>query len=293
LALIRWLYPTASNTPIVELTALLMNKRDVAQQAIYFLCESLTLATLLASFGSVGILTPLFMVGSVLGLSLLSGTVGVFVGVAAIWAGVLGAPLAAAVLTFEMTHNYKLMAVAIAVGFISNEIRKFLKQKPLVHRDLEARGLILLDGRSATVLKSITVLDAMTTDHEIVYEDELVKDLTDRFINAKHPFLPVVNRQGAYVGLLTLDLLQEGLESAQSSSGFYEVKDLLYKSKVKIKTAHVDQNLADTAGIFGDHPCVAVVSGQSQVIGLLFAYSVRAAYDREVARRTLTQSRES
>ena len=229
--------------------------------------------------------------GSVLGLVFLKGTVGVFTGVATLWAGVLGAPVTAAVLSFEMTHSYKLMAVVFVVGFISHEIRKQLKLKPLVHRDLEARGLTLLDGRSASILKSITVLEAMTQDHETVFEDELVKDLADRFINAKHPFLPVVNRQSAYVGLLTLDLLQEGLECAQSSQGFYEVKDLLYKSKVKMKTAHIDQNLADTAGIFGDSPCVAVVSNQKQVVGLLFAYSVRAAYDREVARRTLTQNR--
>jgi CBS domain-containing protein len=131
----------------------------------------------------------------------------------------------------------------------------------------------------------------MVTDYETVFEDDLVKELTEKFLNSKQPFLPVVNRKGAYVGLLTLDLIQDGIATARGSDTFFEVKDLLYRSKTKLKTVLDTDNLSKTSGVFGDHSCVAVLNTGGKVVGLLFAYSVRAAYDREVARRALSDSK--
>ncbi len=291
LILVQALYPIGRGVPTVELTTLLTGERASSQLMIYLLSELLVLATLLSAFGTVGIFWPLFMVGAVTGTSILGGVVGTFVGASAVIAGVLGAPLFAAALTMEMTQNWKLMAASLFVGVIADQVRKKLKQKPLVHRNLETRGLSLLDGRSADILASIQVSDAMNTDHESVYENELVQDLTDRFLNSRHPFLAVINRKGHYVGLLTLDLIQEGLENSEAHSAFFEVKDLLYKTRSKAKTIHSHDTLDKTAGIFVDHPCAAVLDRREEVVGLLFAYAVRAAYDREVARRTLSQSR--
>jgi len=292
LVVVQLLYPLGHGTPMVEITSLLMDtSRAPAQLMIYLICKLLVLATVLASFGTVGIFWPLFMIGGVVGQAVIGGTIGLFIGAAAVWAGVLGAPIAASALILEMTGSWKLMFAGLMTGVVANQIRIWLKQKALVHRDLESRGLALLDGRSANVLSSIMVADAMNTDHQTIFENELVGDLTDKFLNSKHPFLPVINRAGSYVGLLTLDLIQEGLEGEARHSKFFEVKDLLYKSKSKAQTVRASDTLAKTAGIFEDHPCVAVLGDAKQVLGLLFAYSVRAAYDREVARRALTANR--
>ena len=186
------------------------------------------------------------------------------------------------------------MVAALIAAYVANQTRRFFKQMPLVHRDLEARGLSLLDGRSASVLASIPVKDAMVTDHETVFENDLVRDLSEKFLNSRHPFLPVVNASGAYVGLLTLDLIQEGLSTSTGADAFFEVKDLLYKSSAKhtkLKTVMEEDKLSMTSGLFGDHPCVAVLNQSGEVVGLLFSYAIRAAYDREVARRSLADSR--
>lgn len=293
LATILSLQPQIQGSPMVSLTSLVMNARSIDAQASFFLAKVLMLAVVVACFGTIGIFWPLFIIGACFGLMLLSGSVGIFVGASALWAGVLGAPIAGGILALEMTHSWKLMVAALLAGFVADLIRRVFHQSPLIHRDLEARGLALLDGRSAAVLASISVHDAMVTDHETVIETDLVRDLTDKFLNSRHPFLPVVNRKGNYVGLLTLDLIQDGLSSARGTDAFFEVKDLLYKSKSKLKTAKESDSLSMTSGLFGDHSCVAVVSEAGKVVGLLFSYSVRAAYDREVARRALADSRES
>jgi CIC family chloride channel protein len=294
LAAVLALHPQIQGAPLVSLTALTMTARTIDTQAAFFLAKVLMLAAVVGCFGTIGIFWPLFMIGASFGLMLLSGVVGIFVGASALWAGVLGAPITAGVLAYEMTRNWKLMIAALIAGYVANETRRLFKQLPLVHRDLEARGLSLLDGRSASVLASIKVKDAMVTDHETVFENELVRDLSEKFLNSRHPFLPVVNRSGAYVGLLTLDLIQEGLSTSTGADAFFEVKDLLYKSSAKhtkLKTVHEGDPLSMTSGLFGDHPCVAVLNGEAKVVGLLFSYAIRAAYDREVARRSLADSR--
>ncbi len=294
LAAVLALHPQIQGAPLVSLTALTMTARSIDTQAAFFLAKVLMLATVLGCFGTIGIFWPLFMIGASFGLMLIPGVVGIFVGASALWAGVLGAPITAGVLAYEMTRNWKLMLAALVAGYLANETRKFFKQKPLVHRDLEARGLSLLDGRSASVLGSILVKDAMVSDHETVFENDLVRELSEKFLNSRHPFLPVVNRHGAYVGLLTLDLIQDGLSAATGADAFFEVKDLLYKSSAKhtkLKTVRETDNLSSTSGLFGDHPCVAVLGKDEKVVGLLFSYAIRAAYDREVARRSLAESK--
>jgi H+/Cl- antiporter ClcA len=294
LAAVLALHPQVQGAPFVSLTSLTMTAHSIDTQAAFFLAKVLMLAAVVGCFGTVGIFWPLFMIGASFGLMTLTGVVGIFVGASALWAGVLGAPIAAGVLAYEMTRSWKLMIAALVAGYVANETRRFFKQTPLVHRDLEARGLALLDGRSASVLASITVKDAMVTDHETVFENDLVRELSEKFLNSRHPFLPVVKRSGAYVGLLTLDLIQDGLSTSTGADAFFEVKDLLYKSSAKhtkLKTVRETDSLSTTSGLFGDHPCVAVLNAQERVVGLLFSYAIRAAYDREVARRSLAEAR--
>ena len=286
---------------------------------IILLCltQLLTLALVLAAFGTVGFFWPLFVLGASLGflfqqtgamVGLVGGpgfsAVAALAGATALWGAILGAPLTGAVLAFEMTHNFNVLAPCFLAGIGAREVRRFLKTLPLLHKDLEARGLPLLDGRSATVLNSILVKDAMVTDHESVYEHEPISELHSRFLKSRHPFLPVVNRAGNYVGLLTIDMIQEGVFSlpGRSSnledqklpadsplSSLFEVKDLLYKTRRKIPTVNASAALGATSRIFDQNPCVAVVGEDGRVLGLLFAYNVRVAYDREVARRALSQ----
>lgn len=291
LTLIHLLHRSSHGAPMVELTALLSTERGIGSQIIYALSKGLALATVLAGFGTVGIFTPVFMFGASVGAIFLGGVIGVFTGAACLWAGILGAPLSIAALCLETTRNWKLASIVLIAGMISDYIRRKMKQTPLLHQDLEARGLSLLDGRSESVLRSLCVEDAMVRDHEWVYENELVKNLDQKFLNSRHPFLPVVNKNQEYVGLLTLDLLQSGIEHAADHETFFEVKDLLIRVKSRVKTVRTTDSLAITAGLFSEQPCVAVVDEYDKVVGLLFAYAVRATYDREVARRALAHIR--
>ena len=269
----------------------------------------LALSVVLAGFGTVGLFWPLFALGGFLGFgashwivekwleqSFGFGIVGGLVGASALWGAVLGAPLSGAVLVFELTRNLHILIAALAGAFLARGVREKLGLKSLVTSDLRARGLVLADGRSSAVLQGIPVREAMITDHEIVYEHESLSDLYQKLIQARYPFFPVINAQGSYRGLLTIDIVQDAWRTEGSRdmgtsnsplSRLLEAKDLLYRAGIKAKTIQVNDPLSSTAGMFEEMPCVPVLGDDGRVLGLLFSYNVRLSYEREVARRSL------
>jgi CBS domain-containing protein len=126
-----------------------------------------------------------------------------------------------------------------------------------------------------------------------VHEHEAIAEIHKRLEKSKYAFFPVVNAQGKYLGLLTADIIQEASETQKPDkfvSNIVVAKDLLYRSGLKVPAILAEDSLTATAGIFAHFPCVPAVSEEGRVEGLLFVHSVRLAYDREVARRSLSVS---
>jgi len=262
----------------------------------------LGISLVLSAFGTIGVFWSLFAIGSFFGFGVeyLLGFTGAglpaaagLAGGAAFWGAILGAPIAGGVIAYELTGNLLVLFPCLVAGLGARQVRMMLKTRALVDKDLEARGISLVDGRSASVLEAVLVRDAMVVDHETVHEQEPVSDLHTRLLNSRYPFLPVVNSQGIYLGLLTVDMIQESwqaqdpLTSHSPLSKLLEAKDLLYRAGVKSPTVKSTDRLSVTAGVFAEVPCAPVLGDDGRVLGLLFVYNVRLAYDREVARRAL------
>jgi CBS domain-containing protein len=213
---------------------------------------------------------------------------------------VMGAPLSASILIFEITQNQQILIPCLVAGFLSREVCRLFGVQPIFQAELSGRGMKLIEGRSAAVLETLFVRHAMVTDQELVHEHEPVPGVYQRLLKSPYAFLPVVNSQGKYLGLLTADVIFEawqetskvshagGTKSTEEVvSSLVVAKDLLYRSGFKVPSIGAHDNLAASAGIFHDFPCVPAVDENRQVVGLLFVYSVRLAYDREMAKRSL------
>jgi CIC family chloride channel protein len=196
----------------------------------------------------------------------------------------MGAPLSASILIFEITQNQQILIPCLVAGFLSREVCRLFGVQPIFQAELSGRGMKLIEGRSAAVLETLFVRHAMVTDQELVHEHEPVPGVYQRLLKSPYAFLPVVNSQGKYLGLLTADVI---FEAWQETSKVSHAKDLLYRSGFKVPSIGAHDNLAASAGIFHDFPCVPAVDENRQVVGLLFVYSVRLAYDREMAKRSL------
>ena len=257
---------------------------------------------LIACFGSLGIFWPLFLAGSLCSLGLhqllfdsypswaygqhassasLAGALSFF----GVW---LGVPWAGAMLGFEMTGQITAILPCLLAGWIGREIGHILKTPSFWELDLESRGLKFVDGRSKAVLESLSVKDAMVSDIQTVVDNETMDEILSHMLNSKYPFLPVIDRSGKYMGLITVDMVHENAQV--EASKWLEAKDVLYRAgAVQTQTIRITDSLAVTEKLFRDSPCIPVTDADRKVLGLLFSDNVRLVYDREVARRSLVQ----
>ncbi|MBL7714759.1 MAG: chloride channel protein [Bdellovibrionales bacterium] len=269
-----------------------------SQLEVFFLTISLTLtiALLVSGFGTTGIFWPVYALGgsfatlilstlmpSVEGLSGIAG----LAGGAAFWGAVFGAPLSGALVGYEMTQNVHVLLPGLLAGLLGREIREWLGSQTWVENDLELRGIRLIEGRSARVLESIQVKEAMVTDFETIPEMLPISEVKERIRASRYPFFPVVSATGIYAGFVTVDRIQEVVESSNQRD--IQTKDLLYRESKVARAVHVDDSLSATAGLFEEVPCLPVLDTEGRVAGLLFVHSVRLAYDREVAKRSIAR----
>jgi CIC family chloride channel protein len=307
--LIALIYRGAHGPSRLILEDTFWSRHSFNELGLLLCCKILILTMLVAGFGTLGIFWPLFAIGGMIGFGFdscvwhalpgFSLVIG-FAGAAAIWGSVLGTPVTAAILCYELTQNSQILLPCLIAGLIAKWVRTLLKTPPLFEIDLQARGFPLVGGRSAAILEHLYVREAMVTDHELVHEHEPVAELFARLTRSPYAFLPVVNSQGIYMGLLTADMIQEAWKRQSSAAAggsplakLVGAKDLLYRSGLKIPSVRAGDRLSASAGVFKEMPCVPVVTEDQRVVGLLFVYNVRLSYDQEVARRSLSfESRE-
>jgi H+/Cl- antiporter ClcA/CBS domain-containing protein len=265
---------------------------------------------LLATWGGAGVFSPLFVSGALFGhgvaylisenaispeLLQARSLQGALLGGAVLGGTVLGTPVAAAVLVAELSGQYQFFFPALAATWLGMELRTRARTFSLPELETARRGLIIQGGRSTAVLESILVREAMTTEFECVRDNETVKSLVERVDSLRHPFFPVVDSAGKYIGMTTLDEVLDAQvqttgrtsETSGALGSLLEVKDLLYRSGWRSPTILASQTLSSVQGLFEETPCIPVLSEERRVLGLLFVHQVRLAYDREVGRKSL------
>lgn len=301
LFLLTWMGSKGGSASPQQALGLVMTGQWIGKElAFQFVLQMVAFAVVISGLGSTGVLWPVFVLGAMLGGLLEQGlsflgpeSLGVFsvLGAVSLVSVVWNTPLAAAVLGYEMTQSLTVLLPAMVLAFGVKQLRMWVGVRPLIEYLLENRGVSLVDGRSRSVLDRLRVSEAMVTDYETVFDHESVKEIHGRLLKSRYPFLPVVNAQGQYVGLLTVDMVQEAWnKSPDSGRGVLEARDLLYHAAFKTPTVRSNEKLSVTSGLFDRVPCVSVLSDDARVIGLLFSYHVRLAYDREVARRALSMA---
>jgi len=312
LVLIAVSYQGNDLPPSSLLQEFLLARRVPWEAALALFARTFSLSVILASFGTLGIFWPIFLLGGLFGYTFYDagfysiagfGAASGLIGAAAMWGSVLGAPIAVSVLIYELTQNVQIMVLCFSAAIFARMIvsrTPSIWSRGWIEVTLEARGLSLSEGRSVRVLESIRVRDAMVRDHDTVSVNDLVSELRPKVIRSRYPYLPVINSQGVYQGVLTFDRVLDAWETGTGAMSSHtsllkllEVKDLLYRSGVSIPTVREDQNLSEVNHLLKKYPCLVVLDTQGEVSGLLLVPNVRQAYDREVIRKQMLSRRES
>jgi CIC family chloride channel protein len=173
--------------------------------------------------GSGGVFAPSLFVGGMLGtafgiaaqaafpgLDLSPGAFGL-VGMAAVFAAASHAPIAAALIVFELTGQYAIILPLLAAVALATGLSHLISRDTIYTLKLLRRGVdIDADSRADDVLRTLTVGQAMQPPPDSVTVETAVDDLAPLLGTARYGALPVRGPDGRYRGAVATAELAPG-----------------------------------------------------------------------------------
>jgi CIC family chloride channel protein len=170
----------------------------------------------LGSGGSGGIFAPSLFMGAMLGgffgnvvhlaFPEVTATPGAYalVGMSAMVAGTIHAPITAMLIIFEMTGDYRIILPLMLASVISTLLANRLYRDSIYTLKLSRRGISLKGGKDKTLLEGISVQEAMTTRWQALPQNMPLPQLFQFVEQSRDNVFPVLNQKGELTGILTL-----------------------------------------------------------------------------------------
>ncbi len=250
-----------------------------------------------------GVFAPSLFIGATLGfafgaaMSRLFPSLGVqpsafaMVGMAAVLAGAVHAPLTAVILLFEMTHDYRIILPLLFAVAISLALSRYISADSVYMLGLARHGIRLRRGLDVDVLESLTVGEVMSSVADALPESATLAEADHAFALTHHHGMPVVDRHGALVGVVTLSDLQRAHEQGaglETTVGAVCTREVL--------TAFGDESIGAALRRMSvrDVGRLPVVSRNQprQLLGMLTRADVIRAYDLAATRRAVARHRQ-
>ena len=253
------------------------------------LATSLTLS----SGGSGGVFAPSLFMGAALGtafggavhaaLPTVTAAPGAYglVGMAAVFAAAARAPITAVLIVFELTGDYRIILPLMFAVALSTTLSRRMSSDTIYTLKLRRRGIDVTSEKPTGLMELLTVSDAMRPIPELLQDDTPLDALPGRLEAAHANELPVVDREGAYRGVVTLADVQDALAKA----ALHQVAGDL---ATQLPTVEASQTLRDALGVLmaqEEGEAVPVVDAEDgSVVGWLGQRDVLLAYSRRLER---------
>ena len=141
------------------------------------------------------------------------------VGMGAVFAGIIRAPMTSVLIIFEMTGGYGLVLPLMLANMTSYVLARRLRPTPIYEALLEQDGVVLPHGATPPVhaLDRLCVEDAMTSEVVRVADTQSIEQARSVVGQRSFSALPVVDAAEAALGVVTVaQLKQSDLDVAQS-----------------------------------------------------------------------------
>jgi len=206
------------------------------------------------------------------------------VGMAAVLAGAVHAPLTAIILLFEMTNDYRIILPLMFAVTVSLFISRYLQCDSVYTFGLARKGIRLERGRVVDILESINVGEIMEKKVVALRETDSLVTASNLFLQTQHHSLPVLNESGDLSGILTVqDIARMPYEVNNENRTVGEActRDLL--------VANPDETIGAALCRMGgrdlDSLPVVLRNNPKCLVGLLRSNDIVRAYDLALTRR--------
>jgi CIC family chloride channel protein len=139
-------------------------------------------------------------------------------GMVAVMSPVIGAPMTALLLVFELTRSYEITIAAMLAIVFSNLTAFNWYGRSLYDRQLAARGIDLSMGRERAYLMHHKVVDHVTESLPLVKPDMALTELNRIMIASSSAAAVVVDADNRYLGMVSRHQLHDHEDGARVSS---------------------------------------------------------------------------
>jgi CIC family chloride channel protein len=196
-------------------------------------------------------------------------------GMMAVTSPVIGAPLTAILIVFELTRNYELTtAVMISVVF-SNVVAYRMCGRSLFDRQLSLRGFDLSQGRDKVILQRTTIAEHVTTEAVLIQAEQSLAEAQQAMLEADRTECYVLDNLSRYQGKLRLfDIarLQKRMDLDRVAAVDHADPDpLTFSNDLSVWDA-----LELMRGFVGES--IPIVDQRGYFIGIIYESTLVAAY---------------
>ncbi|MEO8217144.1 MAG: chloride channel protein [Acidobacteriota bacterium] len=205
---------------------------NLAVKALLLLCIMKLVATVVSysSGGAGGIFAPALFIGGMLGgavgyldhllLASSSEQVGAFalVGMGAVFAGIVRAPITSVLIIFEMTNSYGLILPLMIANMSAYALARRYRPTPIYEALIQQDGIQLPHRRSRiNPLDRLPVAAVMTTKAVTILPGSTVDQALEKVATSEYNIYPVVSADGGFAGFIQASRLR--LERANGNGG--------------------------------------------------------------------------
>ncbi len=191
-------------------------------------------------------------------------------------AGVLLAPLTGVFLISEITHGYELLMPLLITSTISYITARLFITNNVYSIQLAKRGELLTHNADKNMLYMIKIRDLIETDFIPVHPEDTLGDLVKAVAESHRNLFPVVDDDGHFMGLVTLDRIRKIMFKPELYDKI-KVRDLMFVPDV---VARVDESAESVAEKLqkGSRFNIVVLDEENRYLGFISRANLFSRY---------------
>ena len=201
------------------------------------------------------------------------------IGMSALAAATLGAPISTILIVFELTGDYQITVAVMIATSIATVIVQGFQGRSFFHWQLENRGLNLRGGRARHLLQTLTVADVLAKDYDRISERTTIAEIKSMFARLPHGTFVVVDDEERLIGTISFaDLKHIGFDSSLDS--LINARDVAHtQAPVPLLTDTLENVLAEMDVSGEEHLAVIESAKDKRVLGVIHHSDVLRAYN--------------
>jgi len=202
------------------------------------------------------------------------------VGMSALAAVTLGAPISTILIVFELTGDYQITVAVMIATSVASIIVQGTQGRSFFHWQLENRGLNLRGGRARHLLQTLTVADVLTKDFGRIPESANIAEIKSMFMRLPHGTFVVLNDKENLIGTISFaDLKHIGFDTGLDS--LINARDVAHTQAPVLLLTDTLENVLEVMDVSGEAHLAVIASEQNnRVLGVVHHNDVLRAYNQ-------------